>query len=112
MISNIGLAWAFRVLAVIAFVVNGVCSMLLRDRNKAVGAVLVAFHTELFKRLEFWLLLIWAFFSLLGYVIAVFSLPDYAQKVGFTATQGSILAACFNCWPTLTLSTPSWLCLY
>ncbi|KAL2144992.1 hypothetical protein VTI28DRAFT_8221 [Corynascus sepedonium] len=96
MISNLGLAWAFRILAILAFVVNGACSLTLRDRNKAVGAIHTPFDKELFKRFEFCLFISWGFFSLLGYVIVVFSITDYAQSVGFTASQGSLAAAIFN----------------
>jgi hypothetical protein len=97
MITNLGLAWAFRILAIIAFVVIGACSLILRDRNKAVGAVHVPFHKDLFKRLDFWLFIGWGFFALMSYVIVVFSITDYAQKVGFTSDQGSLAAAMFNC---------------
>ncbi|GAB1311157.1 Major facilitator superfamily domain-containing protein [Madurella fahalii] len=96
MISNLGLAWAFRILAILAFVINGACSLVLRDRNKAVGAVHVPFHKALFKRAEFWLFVGWGFFNLMSYVIVVFSIADYAQQVGFTASQGSLAAAIFN----------------
>jgi len=96
MITNLGLAWAFRILAILAFVVNGACSLIVRDRNKAVGAIHNPFHKDLFKRFEFWLFIGWGFFSLLGYVIVVFSITDYAQSVGFTASQGSLAAAIFN----------------
>lgn len=101
MITNLGLEWAFRILAVLAFVVNGACSLILRDRNKAVGSVHVAFRLSLFKQLEFWLFIAWGFFSIISYTIVVFSITDYAQTVGFTAQQGSIVAAVFNCRPLL-----------
>jgi MFS family permease len=97
MIENLGLSWAFRILAILAFVVNGVCSFLARDRNKEVGAIHQAFHKELFKKVELYLYLAWGFFSILGYIIVVFSLASYASAVGFTANQGSIIAAIFNC---------------
>ena len=96
MIKNIGLPWAFRVLAILAFAVNGICSMLMRDRNKQVGAVHVAFNKVLFKKIEFYMYVSWGFFSLLSYTIVIFSLPDYAQTVGLSASQGSVVAACFN----------------
>jgi MFS family permease len=96
MIESIGLSWTFRVLAVLVFIVNGVCILLIRDRNAQLRAVHLAFHMDLFKQMEYWLLLSWAFFSLLSYVIVVFSLADYCQTVGFTATQGSIVSAMFN----------------
>lgn len=97
MIDKMGLAWAFRILAIISFVVNGFCSIILRDRNKAIGAVHVAFHKGVLKRREYWLYVFWGFFAMLGYVIVVFSLADYCQHVGFTASQGSIVSAMFNC---------------
>lgn len=97
MISHLGLAWAFRILAIISFIVNGFCSVILRDRNKAIGAVHVAFHKDLLKQTEYWLYVSWGFFAMLGYTITVFSLADYCQQVGFTAQQGSIVSAVFNC---------------
>lgn len=57
MIPAIGLPWAFRVLGIVACVVNGVCAMLVKDRNKAVGSSQLAFDVQLFKRTEYLLLL-------------------------------------------------------
>jgi MFS family permease len=96
MIDRIGLPWAFRILGILAFVVNGACALVIRDRNKQVGAVYSAFRLDLWKRVEFLLFISWAFFALLAYVVVVFSLADYAQSVGFSASQGSIVAACFS----------------
>ncbi|KAK0754032.1 major facilitator superfamily domain-containing protein [Schizothecium vesticola] len=96
MIQNLGLEWAFRIIAILSFVVNGAVSLIIRDRNKAVGAIHVAFHFPLLKKPEFWLYMSWGFFSMIGYVITVFSLTDYAQSVGFAPSRGSIVAAVFN----------------
>ncbi len=96
MINNMGLSWAFRILAIVSFVVNGISAILLRDRNKSVGAVHVAFHMDILKRFEFYLFVSWSFFSILAYIIVVFSLPDYAETVGLTATQGSLIGSLFN----------------
>jgi hypothetical protein len=63
MIQNISLAWAFRILGIVSFTVNFICSILLKDRNKHVSASLHAFDVRLFKRPEFWLLLGYGFFS-------------------------------------------------
>lgn len=57
MIPSIGLAWAFRVLGIVACVVNGICAMLVKDRNKAIGSSQLAFDAQLFKRTEYLLLL-------------------------------------------------------
>ncbi|KAK3337367.1 major facilitator superfamily domain-containing protein [Cercophora scortea] len=96
MIRNLGLAWSFRILAVISFVVNGACTLTLRDRNKAVGAIHIAFHIDLLKRPEFLLYIGWGFFAIISYVIVVFSLADYAHMMGFDPSQGSVVAAVFN----------------
>lgn len=96
MIKSIGLGWAFRVLAILSFSVNGICAMTVRDRNKAVGAIQNAFEFRLFKRIEFLLLLGWGFFSMLGYIVLLFSLPSYARSVGLSAKQGSVIGALLN----------------
>lgn len=96
MIQSIGLGWAFRVLAIAAFVVNGICAILIKDRNKAVGSVISAFDVTLLKRPEFLMLLLWAFFSLLGYIVLLFSLPNYARSIGLTAKQASVVGALLN----------------
>jgi MFS family permease len=96
MIQSIGLGWAFRVLAILAFAVNTICTILIRDRNKAVGAVQDAFDVKLLKRVEFLLLLGWGFFSMLGYIVLLFSLPNYARSIGLSAEQGSVIGALLN----------------
>ncbi|ERT00272.1 MFS transporter (Mch2) [Sporothrix schenckii 1099-18] len=96
MIRNISLAWAFRILAIVSFAANLVSTILVRDRNKVVGSIHVGFRLSLLKRVEYVLLVTWAFFCILGYIIVIFSLPAYTQAVGGTAYQGSIVAAMFN----------------
>jgi MFS family permease len=96
MIKNIGLPWAFRILAIIAFVVNTSCSLLIKDRNKQIGSSQLSFDYKLFKRMEFLGLLAFGFFSMLGYVVLLFSLPNYARTIGLTAQQGSIVGAILN----------------
>ncbi|EPE26886.1 MFS general substrate transporter [Glarea lozoyensis ATCC 20868] len=96
MIQSIGLGWAFRVLAIVSFGVNVVCTLVVKDRNKAVGSVFNAFDPKLLKLVNFWLLVGWGFFSILGYVVLLFSLPSYARSVGLTAQQGSVIGAVLN----------------
>ena len=95
-IQSIGLGWAFRILAIVTFAVNGVCAILVRDRNIDIGSIHEAFALRLLKRPEFLLLLGWGFFSLLGYVILLFSLPNYATSIGLTAQQGSVIGSLLN----------------
>lgn len=96
MIKSIGLPWAFRTLGIIAFVVNTTCSLLIKDRNKQIGSSQLSFDYRLFKRPQFLGLLAYGFLSMLGYVVLLFSLPNYARRVGMSASQGSIIGAVFN----------------
>jgi hypothetical protein len=96
MIQSVGLGWAFRILAIVTFTVNGICAILVRDRNLAIGSVHEAFALRLLKRPEFLLLLGWGFFSLIGYVVLLFSLPNYATSIGLTPQQGSVIGALLN----------------
>ena len=96
MIQSIGLSWAFRILAIVAFVVNFICAILIKDRNKLIGAKQLAFDIRLFKRVEFLMVLGWGCLSMLGYIVLLFSLPNYALSVGLTAKQGSIIGALLN----------------
>jgi hypothetical protein len=97
MISSIGLAWTFRVLAIICFVVNCTCGFLIRDRNKAIGSVHIALNWKLFRRPSYLLYQGWMIFSIIPYVALVFSIVDYCQAVGLSASQASLVGALLNC---------------
>lgn len=96
MIRTIGLSWAFRVLGILACVVNGICALLIRDRNKIIGASQLAFDVSLLKRPEYLLLLGYGWFSMLAYVTLIFSLANYAESVGLSSSQASIISALLN----------------
>jgi hypothetical protein len=46
--------------------------------------------------MEYLLLLGWGFFSMLGYIVLLFSLPNYARSIGLSAQQGSVIGALLN----------------
>ncbi|KAK3187171.1 hypothetical protein K4F52_004075 [Lecanicillium sp. MT-2017a] len=96
LIKQHGLAWAFRVLGIIAFVANTICIILIKDRNKAIGSTHLAFDTSLFKRPEYLLLLAYGWFSMLAYIVLIFSLANYANEIGLDASQASLISAFFN----------------
>lgn len=96
MLETIGLAWAFRVLGIIVFVVNGICTILMRDRNKIIGSSLLAFDMDIFRRPEYLLLGAWGWFSMLGYVVLIFSLSNYTNAVGLNDSQAAVISALFN----------------
>lgn len=96
MIDKLGLHWAFRILGIISCGINLLCCNIIKDRNKQVGARNRSFDWSLLKRPEFWLIQAWSWFSMLGYVTVLFSLPSYARQIGLSAQQGSIIGAIFN----------------
>ncbi|KAJ4207026.1 hypothetical protein NW759_014024 [Fusarium solani] len=96
MIDNLGLAWAFRILAIVSFTINSISNLFLKSRSTSVGAVHLGFDVSFFKRPEFCLFLAWGFFSQFGFGITVFSMADFAETMGFTPRQGSIASAIFN----------------
>lgn len=95
-IQRASLGWAFRVLGIISGAVNLTCALLIRDRNKHIGSRHLAFDYKLFKRGEFWLVQGYGFFTMLGYIVLLFSLPNYANYVGLTAKQASVIGALLN----------------
>ncbi|OCL05105.1 MFS general substrate transporter [Glonium stellatum] len=96
MIDRISLGWAFRILGILACFVNLICALLVKDRNKQIGSSQSSFDYRLFRRPEFILLQVFGFLSMLGYIVLLFSLPNYAESIGMTAKQGSIIGAMLN----------------
>ena len=95
-IQTIGLPWTFRMLAICTFSVNIIAANLLRDRNKIIGTRHRAFDFGILRRPEFLLIQAWGWFSMLGYVVVVFSIPSYARTIGLSASQGYVLNAIVN----------------
>jgi len=93
MIETISLAWAYRITAICLFVVNIVASLFMRDRNKHVNPNQRAFDVSLLLRPEFLLLLAWSCFSLLGYIVLLYSLSDFSISKGLSTQQASIVTA-------------------
>ncbi|KAL3422595.1 major facilitator superfamily transporter [Phlyctema vagabunda] len=96
LISRIGLPWTYRVLALCQLLVNGVSIILVRDRTYAAKPNQAAFDYSLLKKAHFVLLLAWGFCSDLGYVVLLFSLPNYALSVGLSTAEGAIVGALLN----------------
>ncbi|KAF9888174.1 hypothetical protein FE257_009169 [Aspergillus nanangensis] len=96
MIHNLGLATAFRILGIIAFVVNTGCIILIKDRGKAIGSNPAAFNVSLFRKWEYILLLGFSGFTMLGYFVLIFTLANYANEIGLNASQASVISAIFN----------------
>ena len=93
MIQNVGYKWSLRIIGILTFVANLLAATFIRDRNAAVRPSQLAFDVKLLRRHDVLLLLSWAFISMLGYMVLLFSLSDFAISIGFSRTQADQLIA-------------------
>ncbi|KAH7268103.1 major facilitator superfamily domain-containing protein [Fusarium solani] len=96
MIQKLGVPWTLRVLGIVAFVVNTFCACLVKDRSSAIGSTQLAFDTRLLRRPQFLLLLGFSWFSMLAYVILIFSLSNYATWIGLDPSNAALISTLFN----------------
>ncbi|KAJ2981480.1 hypothetical protein NQ176_g1995 [Zarea fungicola] len=96
MIRNLGLAWAFRILAIIGFVINTLCVALIRDRYKGVKSSRSVMDIRLLRKPEYALLIGFSGFTMLGYFILIFTLANFANTIGLNSAQAATISAVFN----------------
>ena len=96
MLEGSGPPLTFRILAICGFVANLIATVLIRDRNHVQQPNHSAFNYRLLKRLEIWLIVGWGCLSELGYTILLYSLPNYARRIGLNVHQSSIVGALIN----------------
>lgn len=88
-IQRWSISWALRITGIVAFAAEVVAVALLRDRNSAIRPTQLGFDTKLLRRPDVLLLLTWAFVSMLGYVLLLFSLADFALSIGLSRSQAT-----------------------
>ncbi|KAJ0130647.1 Uncharacterized protein HZ326_26247 [Fusarium oxysporum f. sp. albedinis] len=93
-IRNMGLEWAYRVLAIVSAVANITCTLLIRTRYNS-QATRLAFDMTLLHRPEYLLVLSYGAFSMLGYFVLIFTLANYANVIGLSSSQASMIPAFF-----------------
>ena len=96
MLDEISLAWSLRITGIVCGVMNTVSALLMRNRNTDIRPPQRGFDIMLLRRYDVFLLLAWAFTSMLGYITLLFSLPDFARSIGLNATQAANIAAFLN----------------
>lgn len=96
MIDNISVAWSFRIIAIICGVMNLLAVAFIRNRNDTIRPPQLGFDTKLLMRYDVFLLLSWAFISMLGYIALLYSLPDFATSINLTNSQGAAIGALLN----------------
>lgn len=96
MLKRIGLGWTLRATGLITLIANFLAVLLIRHRNDIVRPPQLAFDIRLLCRVDVALLLAWSFGSMLGYVILLFSLPDFATSIGLSQAQATNIAGFLN----------------
>ena len=96
MLERIGLRWTLRATGLMTLAANWLAVMLIRHRNHIIKPPQLAFDMKLLRRSDVALLLIWSFLSMLGYVVLLFSLPDFAISIGLTQGQATNIAGFLN----------------
>ena len=87
-VEKLGLKWSYRLLAFCSLAGNLVASLLLKDRNKNVKPVQAAFNWREYSRIEVDLVLLWGVLTELGFMVLLYSLPNYATSIGLSPSQG------------------------
>lgn len=95
-ISSIGWKSTYITLAAATFAVNLACSFLLKDRDKAVQPRRQGFQVKEYGHISTWMIIVWGFLTELGYVVLLYSLPNYATYIGLTPQQGAVAGAVLN----------------
>lgn len=96
MIQHISLQWALRITGVVALVANLTAVLFIWDRNQAIRLPQLGFDTNLLRRYDVFLLLSWAFMSMLGYIVLLFSLSDFALSIGLSHAQATDMVGLLN----------------
>jgi predicted MFS family arabinose efflux permease len=87
---------ALRITGLIALIAQFVAIAVIRDRNHAIKPSQLGFDTKLLQRYEVILLLAWAFTSMLGYVVLLFSMSDFALSIGLSRAQATDIIGLLN----------------
>ncbi|KAF2028413.1 MFS general substrate transporter [Setomelanomma holmii] len=88
-IQRWNISWALRITGMIAFVAIILAIIVIRDRNHAISPTQLGFDTNLIRQYDVLLLLAWAFTSMLGYVVLLFSFADFALSMGLSRDQAT-----------------------
>jgi predicted MFS family arabinose efflux permease len=96
MIRRIGLRWTLCATGVITLAANLMATVFIRDRNRHIQPLQLAFDARLIRRYEVVLLLLWAFISMFGYITLLFSLSDFALSIGLSSAQATDIVGFLN----------------
>ncbi|KAL5615862.1 hypothetical protein FOBRF1_004610 [Fusarium oxysporum] len=96
MIRLQGLDWALRATGIITLVGIVIATLLLRHRNSQIQPNQRAFDIALLRSRAVALLLMWAFTTMFGYVVLLFSLSEFALAIGLSRKQATDIVGFLN----------------
>ncbi|KAK5950187.1 hypothetical protein OHC33_008902 [Knufia fluminis] len=96
MIQRLSLEWSLRITGITSFVCLCCATGLIRDRNKIVRPTIHPFDVEILRRYQVWMVLGWSVFSLLGYMVLLYSLGNYGRTLGLDQTQAGVVITMVN----------------
>lgn len=95
-IQTVGLPWTYRILAFCTLAANLISTLLFKDRSRTAKPTQTAFNYREYGRVEVLLVIFWGFTTELGYITLLYSLPNYANSIGLTHSQGAVVGAVLN----------------
>lgn len=96
MIDRLSLAWSLRIIGIMAGIMNLIATYFIRNRNKVIRPPMHPFDVRLLRRFPVFLLVSWGFFSMLGYIVLLYSLSDFARSIGLSESKASAVTAFLN----------------
>ncbi|KAK6458648.1 monocarboxylate transporter [Scheffersomyces xylosifermentans] len=92
-LQNHGVRWALRTQSFISLFVCSVAILLLKEKKRNVKVEFTIFDLEVFLMPGMWFLVAYVVFGMLGYVVLLYSLSNWTIALGYSAHDGSIVAA-------------------
>lgn len=93
MIQRMGVSWSLHVTAMIVFIMILPAVLLIRNRDSYIHPNQRVFDCQLALRYEIFLLLLWSFVCMFGYITLTFSFPSYGRSIGLSEFKASSIAA-------------------
>ncbi|SPJ76003.1 uncharacterized protein FTOL_05734 [Fusarium torulosum] len=96
LIQNQGLDWALRATGLITLTAIVIATLLLRHRNSQIQPNQRAFDFALIRSKAAVFLLMWAFISMFGYIVLLFSLSEFSLAIGLSHKQATDIVGFLN----------------
>ena len=96
MIDNLSLGWALRIIGICSGGMLLLATILIKDRNTTIKPEIHPFDTRLLSRKGIILLIGYTFFTVLGYIVMIYSLSPFALSLGLSQYQAGNVTAFVN----------------